>query len=176
MSRETLYRYIYVAAAVVCLMFASSCGVRRIPAGKNTPVELSRRLGLRVTDKDNLKLYAAAADWMGAPYRFGGASRRGVDCSGFAVIIYKEVYGKRLSASSEGILRNNCKRIKRAGLREGDLVFFRTDGGSKKTPNHVGVYLKNGKFVHASTSRGVVVAGLSEPYYLRAWITGGRVK
>ncbi|WP_286076278.1 C40 family peptidase, partial [Parabacteroides goldsteinii] len=61
-------------------------------------------------------------------------------------------------------------------LQEGDLVFFKTGGGKKKTPNHVGIYLKNGKFIHTSTSRGVMVSSLSEPYYTRSWITGGRVK
>ncbi|MDR2341562.1 MAG: C40 family peptidase, partial [Campylobacteraceae bacterium] len=59
---------------------------------------------------------------------------------------------------------------------EGNLVFFRTDNGDKKTPNHIGIYLKEDKFVHASTSKGVIVSSLDEPYYKKAWISGGRVK
>jgi lipoprotein Spr len=131
---------------------------------------------MRITTRDNLRLYTLASQWIGTPYRFGGISKRGVDCSGFAIILYREVYGSRLAASSADILKYNCKKIKRPALREGDLVFFRTDRGNRKTPNHVGIYLKNDKFVHASTSRGVIVSSLSEPYYLRSWITGGRVR
>jgi lipoprotein Spr len=131
---------------------------------------------MRITEKDNLRLYTTASQWLGAPYRYGGISRRGIDCSGFVSVIYREVYGKRLTASSADMLKYHCRKVKRSALREGDLVFFRTDRGNRKIPNHVGVYLKNNKFVHASTSRGVTVSNLSEPYYLRTWITGGRVK
>ena len=66
--------------------------------------------------------------------------------------------------------------IRQGNLEEGDLVFFRTDGKNSKTPNHVGVYLKNGKFVHASSSRGVVVNSLEQEYYRKEFIKGGRVK
>jgi lipoprotein Spr len=158
-------------------LLVSSCGTKRqVQAGGDKPVELSRRFGMRITDKDNLLLYTTASHWLGTPYRFGGNSRRGVDCSGFTAILYREVYNKSLAASSADILKKNCKKIKRTALREGDLVFFRTDRGNRKIPNHVGVYLKNERFVHASTSKGVIVSNLNEPYYLRTWISGGRVK
>lgn len=159
------------------LLLCTSCGTRRqIPARTDSTGALSRRFDMRITKKDNLRLYATASQWMGAPYRFGGSTKRGIDCSSFVSVVYREVYGKRLAASSADILKHNCRKIRRSGLKEGDLVFFRTDGGSRKIPNHVGVYLKNNKFVHASTSRGVMVSNLSEPYYLRTWITGGRVR
>ncbi|MDR2388659.1 MAG: C40 family peptidase [Tannerellaceae bacterium] len=162
--------------SVLCLLLAS-CGTRRqLPPRRDSPAELSRRFGLRITGKDNLRLYTSASRWMGTPYRFGGNSSRGVDCSGFVSILYREVYGVRLSASSADLLKHHCKRVRRSGLKEGDLVFFRTGGGNRKIPNHVGIYLKNNKFIHASTSRGVILSNLSEPYYLRTWITGGRVK
>jgi lipoprotein Spr len=167
----------WLAAVCVLLLTPVSCGTRRqLAPGADSPAELSRRFGLRITEKDNLRLYAVASQWMGTPYRFGGASRQGVDCSNFVSAVYRDVYGKRLAASSAGILSSNCRKVRRSGLREGDLVFFRTDRRKTKTPNHVGVYLKNNKFVHAATSRGVTVSSLSEPYYQRAWITGGRVK
>ena len=81
-----------------------------------------------------------------------------------------------LARSSADMLKPNCKKVSRANLKEGDLVFFRTGKGRKKVPNHVGIYLKNGKFIHTSTSNGVIVSSLSEPYYVRTWLTGGRVK
>ena len=88
----------------------------------------------------------------------------------------KNIYRKKLERSAADMLKKNCKRIRRGKLREGDLVFFYTGRGRKKRPNHVGIYLKNGKFIHTSTSKGVMVSSLSEPYYLRTWMCGGRVK
>lgn len=171
-------KYTIVAALFFIALLATSCGARRqLPAaGADSQAALSRRFGMRITAKDNLKLYTVASQWLGTPYRFGGNTRRGVDCSGFVVILYREVYRKQMAASSADMLKYNCRKLKRSALREGDLVFFRTDHGRRKIPNHVGVYLKNGKFVHASSSRGVMVSSLSEPYYLRSWIAGGRVK
>jgi lipoprotein Spr len=170
-------KFIFIAALFGIVLLCASCGTRRqLPAGGDSPAGLSQRLGMRITAKDNLRLYRVASQWIGTPYRYGGNSGRGVDCSGLAAAVYRDVYGKRLMASSEDILRFNCKKVRRSGLREGDLVFFRTDRGNRKVPNHVGIYLKNDRFIHASVSKGVVVSSLSEPYYLRAWITGGRVK
>ncbi|MCC8197018.1 MAG: NlpC/P60 family protein [Tannerellaceae bacterium] len=155
----------------------TSCGSKkRIPEGMESPAVLSQKFGVRVTPQDNLHLYTEASRWLGTPHRMGGSTKKGVDCSGFVAMIYREVYRKQLARSSADMLKHNCKKVSRNGLREGDLVFFSTNGKNKKVPTHVGIYLKNGKFVHTSTSRGVMVSSLSEPYYLRTWITGGRVK
>ncbi len=160
-------------------IFLSSCGSKKkvvLPAGFKGPNELSRLYGVKLTPNDNIYLYNEGAKWLGTPHRMGGNTRKGVDCSGFVVIMYREIYGKQLSRSSADILKKDCRKISRSKLSEGDLVFFRTDGSRKKTPNHVGIYLKNGRFIHTSTSRGVMVSSLSEPYYIRTFITGGRVK
>lgn len=144
--------------------------------GTPSAKELSARLGVRVTESDYRYLYAEAASWLGVPYRAGGISKRGVDCSGFVSTVYARVYGKKLARSSAGILKTDCRKIKKSKLRPGDLVFFRTGKSKKKVPTHTGIYLKNGKFIHASSSRGVIVSSLNEPYYVRTWLTGGRVK
>ena len=139
--------------------------------------QLSKQYGLRLTQADNIALYDAGSQWLGVKHRMGGNSKKGVDCSGLASILYKQVYGIAIERSSANILSRNCVPVNRNNLREGDLVFFKTSGsGNPKTPTHVGIYLKNGKFIHASTSKGVIVSSLSEPYYIRTWITGGRVK
>ena len=91
-------------------------------------------------------------------------------------MVYKAVFGKTLTRQSAGMLTDNCTKITKSQLREGDLVFFRTDGKKSSTPNHVGIYLKENKFIHASTSKGVVVSDLLQSYYVTNWITGGRVK
>lgn len=136
---------------------------------------ISKKLGINVSSSDNLKLYSEAASWVGTKYKYGGTSRNGVDCSGLTHLMYKAVYGKTISRQSSAILVNDCKRISKSQLKEGDLVFFRTDGKKSSTPNHVGIYLKNNKFIHASTSKGVIITDLSTDYYVKNWITAGRV-
>ena len=180
MTRLTKFPLLLLLAILVAGVF-SSCGSRRqekviLPADFKGPKELSRLYGVRLTPDDNIYLYNAGAHWLGVPHRMGGLTKRGVDCSGFVTIIYREVYGKQLARSAADMLKHDCKRVRRGKLREGDLVFFRTGRGRKREPNHVGIYLKNGRFIHTSTSRGVMVSSLSEPYYERTWICGGRVK
>ena len=123
---------------------------------------------------DNKKLYAEVDKWLGVPYRYGGTSRSGVDCSGLVSQLYKEVYGVSLQRNSARILQINCKEIKKSDLREGDLVFF-SSRKSRSRINHVGLYLKDGKFVHAA-SRGVVIDLLDSPYYKTHYVASGRVK
>jgi lipoprotein Spr len=138
---------------------------------------LSRQFGVRLTQADNIPLYHASSGWLGVKYRYGGNTKNGVDCSGLVCNIYRQVYGVALERNSVNMLRRNCVTVRKNNLREGDLVFFRSLGsGKSRTPTHVGIYLKNGKFIHSSSSRGVIVSNLSENYYVRTWITGGRVK
>lgn len=156
----------------------TSCGSKKkvaLPSDFKGPKELSRLYGLKITPNDNIYLYNEGAKWLGTPHRLGGNTKRGVDCSGFVAIVFREVYGKQLSRSSADMLKSNCRKVSRSKLKEGDLVFFRTGSGKRKVPSHVGIYLKNGKFIHTSTSSGVMVSSLSEPYYTRTWLTGGRV-
>ena len=146
------------------VLVLTSCSSKKrvaLPADFKGPKELSRLYGVRITPDDNIFLYNEGAKWLGTPHRMGGSTKRGVGFSG---------------EKTTDMLKYNCKKVSRGKLQEGDLVFFKTGGGKKKTPNHVGIYLKNGKFIHTSTSRGVMVSSLSEPYYTRSWITGGRVK
>lgn len=174
--------FIGIILSMILLIGLTSCGSSKpskitLPADFKGPKELAHLYGVRITPNDNIFLYNEGARWLGVPHRLGGSTKRGVDCSGFVVIVYRNVYGKQLSRSSAQMLKRDCHRIHRNKLREGDLVFFKTTrGGKRKEPNHVGIYLKNGRFIHTSTSSGVVVSNLSEPYYTRTWITGGRVK
>lgn len=165
---------------LIVSLVITSCGSKKqrvaLPADFKGPKELARLYGIRITPEDNIFLYNEGAKWLGVRHRMGGSTKKGVDCSGFVAIVYREVYGKQLSRSSADMLKFNCRKVSRSKLQEGDLVFFRTGKGKKKVPNHVGIYLKNGKFIHSSSSSGVRVSSLSEPYYVRTWLTGGRVK
>ncbi len=142
---------------------------------KDTYSTLSKKLGIKVDSDDNLDLLEMCSRWLGTPYKYGGNTKKGVDCSGFTVKVYSAVYNKKLERSSAAILSKNCKRIKQKDLQQGDLVFFAT-GKNKKKVNHVGIYLKDNKFIHASSSRGVIVSSLKESYYVRTYVTAAKVK
>lgn len=116
-------------------------------------------------------LLANVDDWYGVRYRTGGNTKTGVDCSGFTVAVYAAVYGIALPRVSREQYRISQK-ISTTELQEGDLVFFNTRGSGV---SHVGVYLGNSKFIHASVSKGVMVNGLFEPYYLQRYYGAGRI-
>jgi len=173
---------LHLLLVLIAALNIVSCGTRKptpkSPRYNSQAIErLSRQYGIRLTQADNISLYNAGSSWLGVRYRYGGNTKSGVDCSGLVGILYRQVYGIKLERSSANILRKNCVAVNRNNLREGDLVFFRTSGSAQsRVPTHVGIYLKNGKFIHASTSKGVIISSLSESYYVRTWITGGRVK
>ena len=134
--------------------------------------ELSVRLGIIITDPTHLNLYREVADWLGTRYRRGGMSRQAVDCSGFTNVIYKNVYGQQLDRVSTAIAKNLKVSVAKEDLIPGDMVFFSTF--NKKYINHVGIYIGDGKFIHASIKKGVIVSSLIEGYYSKAWRKGGR--
>lgn len=166
------HRLFLVLLTASLLAILSSCHTSAPSYDYQALAQASVRLGVDIGLKDNHALYLEAAQWIGTPYRAGGSSRRGTDCSGFVWQMYRKVYGKELSRSSEQQMKES-RKVSRRKLREGDLVFFGTTR-RKRRVSHVGIYLKEGKFVHASTSRGVIVSSLDEPYYEERWIKGGR--
>ncbi len=131
-------------------------------------------IGEPINMRKSLSLYKAIDSWMCTPYCYGGMNcKKGTDCSGFTCSIYKEVYHISLERSSEDQLAKDVRRVGKARLKEGDLVFFKIEDGKKVS--HVGIYLGNEKFVHASTKTGVCINGLDEKYYKEHFRTGGRV-
>ena len=176
---KTFLKVSFIYVSFLCI---TSCVVKKqiTPPSRydsQTVARLSKQFGIRLTQADNLKLYQACSGWLGVKYRYGGNTKKGIDCSGLTTIIYRQVYAIDIERNTAHILKKNCVSVTRNNLHEGDLVFFRTGGSANsRTPTHVGIYLKNGKFIHASSSKGVMVSSLSEPYYVRNWFTGGKVK
>jgi len=128
----------------------------------NDLAEISEILDVSESTLKNKNLYNFIIDWYGTPYKYGGMNEDGIDCSGFTNIFYKEIYKIQLPRVSKDIAEN-VKRKYTEDLKEGDLVFF--SFGKTGIVNHVGIYLHNNKFVHASTSKGVIISNLTEPYY-----------
>lgn len=110
------------------------------------------------------------SSWRGAPYRFGGESWGGIDCSGFVMNVYKELFEITLPRTSAA-QADLGYRISNAELRAGDLVFFKPPS----YPRHVGIYLGAGEFVHVSSSRGVTVSNLRSGYWHRYFWTAKRI-
>lgn len=140
-----------------------------------TIVKTANRLGIDIDRTDDHALLKECAAWLGTPYAYGGNTKQGVDCSGFTCAIYNNVYGVQLHRRSRDQYEKDVRRKKKGALQMGDLVFFSTSG-SGNVCGHVGIFLKDGKFVHASSSRGVVVDRLESNYFVRHWLSGGEVK
>lgn len=115
------------------------------------------------------QMQAEISGWMGTPYVYGGNSKSGVDCSAFTQAVFRSV-GIEIPrrASRQSIAADD---VSLPNLRYGDLVFFNTSGSGI---SHCGIYLGNGEFVHASSSRGVVRDMLNHPYYTSRFVIGGR--
>jgi lipoprotein Spr len=118
------------------------------------------------------KLLESVDKWYGVRYRSGGNDKNGIDCSGFTVSVYSAVFGIMLPRVSREQHRIS-RKISVTELQQGDLVFFNTRG---RGVSHVGIYLGNNKFIHASISKGVIVNDLFEPYYLKRYVGSGRIE
>ena len=142
----------------------SSCGSR-----KPTSTTKAARAADAMANLKSKPLYRFINNWTGVRYKFGGLDKSGIDCSGFALLLQRDIYGKSLPRRS----RDQADAIKKkslANLKEGDLIFFSFGG---REVDHVGVYLNNDFFVHASTSRGVIVDDLTLPVYQKAIVKTG---
>ncbi len=135
-----------------------------------------RKLGFSVERSDDRRLMCESATWIGVPYRAGGMDRNGVDCSGLVYCLYNSVYNRQIERmSSYDLFHNYCKPVDASQLKQGDLVFFTTDNSEGRI-GHSGIYLKNGKFIHASSSKGVIISNLNEQYWSKHWFAGGKVQ
>ncbi|RYF20628.1 MAG: hydrolase [Flavobacteriales bacterium] len=149
---------------VIFLSVLASCGSR-----KNTSNTKAARAADAMSNLKSKPLYRFINSWTGVKYRLGGLDKGGIDCSGFALLLQKDIYGKSLPRRSKD--QADAVRKKSLGnLKEGDLIFFSFGG---REVDHVGVYLNGDFFVHASTTRGVIVDDLSLPVYQRAIVKTG---
>ncbi len=120
---------------------------------------------------ENEDLIREALAHRGTPYRYGGASRGGFDCSGFSSYVYRRTRGLNLPHSASAQARRGT-RVAREDLRPGDLVFF----GSGRRIHHVGIYLGNEKFIHAANRRSNVrIDSLATGWYRRSYVCARRL-
>ena len=135
-------------------------------------LKYSIQMDIAVEEMNNIPLLQKIDEWWGTPYLYGGSSKRGVDCSYFTLDVMNAIYNTNLKRTAAEQYTQS-EKIDWTDLKEGDLIFFKTDASRSIT--HVGIYMTNNKFVHASTSQGVTISDLSEPYWQKRLYSLGRV-
>lgn len=196
----SLFNHLSVPALLAALLLGCASSKQAAPSGgeiivggssdlvpeKNTPVATNdyaalqkKYAGYLNTTPDqitNIKLYQFIDEWLSTPYRWGGVDKRGIDCSSLMQQLLKKVYS--ISIPRTSVQQFFTDWIDKFGssryLSEGDLVFFRTM--DDKVVSHVGLYLSNRMFVNASSSKGVSIANLDDPYWKTRFVGAGRIK
>jgi hypothetical protein len=120
---------------------------------------------------DRDKFLLSVVSFLGTPYSYGGSTKNGIDCSGFTSTVYLNALDLRLPRSAREQYRIG-RAVDRSTLRFGDLVFFNTTGAS---PSHVGIYIEDDLFAHASVTAGVTISSLESTYYRKRWVGAKRV-
>jgi len=115
-------------------------------------------------------LYRYFGEWEGTKYRLGGMSKQGVDCSGFVYLTYYSQFGVTLPRTTRTQSRQGVA-VSQGALRPGDLVFFKTGADQR----HVGIFVEGRKFLHASSSRGVMLSSLDNRYWAGKYWTARRI-
>lgn len=136
------------------------------------PNKYANLLGVAPTELTNTLLLSQMEKWYGTQYCFGGSTDSCIDCSSFTQVILRDVYNVKIPRNAQQQFDARTK-IEVENLKEGDLVFFNTVSASMII-THVGVFVCNNKFVHASTSKGVTISDLSEKYFAKAFRGAGR--
>lgn len=151
------------------LLTAAANADGNIETAQGLQFKYSLLLNVEVELVKNMNLFRLIDEWYGTRYLFGGSTKSGIDCSALMQILFASVYGISLPRTAK-MQYDVARHISRTELKEGDLLFFNTRGGV----SHVGMYLTNNKFVHASI-RGVTISDMFDPYYAARLIGVGRV-
>ncbi len=147
-----------------CALAAKKDAPRASHATNATVLDLGNKSLLK-------KLYSQHEEWKGVKYKIGGLSKKSIDCSGFVYMTFKSKLGLELPRTTE-LQSKLGKSIDKAKLKAGDLVFFKTS----ILVRHVGIYLEKGMFLHASTSKGVMISKLNDVYWKTKYWKAKRIE
>jgi cell wall-associated NlpC family hydrolase len=156
------------------IRFASNDNASSLEEEKNVIIENNIQK-LKASEENisfnNQKMINIINKHIGIPYKYGGKDERGFDCSGFVSFIYRQSQNIAISSSSVDQYKLG-KSVSQNDLKVGDLVFFNTTG---RIPSHVGIYIGNNSFAHASSTIGVSVVSLKSSYYVNRYVGARRV-
>lgn len=173
-SRSRIFRLLTAVLLAGALAGCASRKPSHTPTASTPPVTILP--GVETVGQPEVAtehpVVAEARRWIGTPYRYGGTSRQGADCSGMVMEVVRQSVGITLPRNS---LRQceACRPVSLEVVRPGDLVFFRSARSGGKVC-HVGIYSGNGRFIHASSSKGVIESRLAENYYATHFHGAGR--
>ena len=158
---------------LLCLLATCSCSIRSAPRyTADSTVERELKERRRASPR---RLARVVEGYLGIPYKWGGTTRAGMDCSAFARAIFRQTYGIELPRTVKQMYGIGRIVNQRQDLKPGDLVFFR-DVFSRQGVSHVGIYLGKERFVHAGVSTGGTITSLDHPYFYRRYVGARRVE
>lgn len=160
-----MVRLIGILILIALLSVAGSIGF----AAERDP-ENGRKTTVQARKTKGDAIIATALKYKGVPYKFGGASPKGFDCSGLVWYVYGQ-HGKSLPRTADKQF-DTGKKIAQKELMPGDVVFFTT---YEKGASHCGLYIGTGKFIHSSSSKGVAIAALNDQYWKNRYLGARRI-
>ncbi|MDR8393860.1 NlpC/P60 family protein [Aliifodinibius sp. S!AR15-10] len=163
----------HVIIYILLATFLTACGISRRtvpPSGSSSSGDTPTAYRVSKYESAKVSLRQAYRDWKGTPYRLGGRSSSGVDCSSFVSIVFDEYFGVNLPKHTRRLLTKG-EGIRRRSVRTGDLVFFKTG----RRTFHVGILIEDGEFLHASTSEGVTMSSIYDSYWANRYLGARRV-
>ena len=179
---KNIFSFLIISSTFLFTSCASSKKVAyKRPVTKKRTTTVSRAQTTKKAQNNNPtiadKVIWSAVSYKGTPYKYAGITKKGMDCSGLIYTSFKE--RDIILPRSSSLQYKEGRKISLREARRGDLLFFKTTNKTKSKVNHVGLVtsVTNGeiKFIHASSSRGVVVNSMSESYYKKAFIEAKRV-
>lgn len=192
---KTLFSFVFVIILASC-GGAKKAALFALAQAKKDSLELAQRntispiqkkygtiLGITPKEVENVPLFKFIDDWMDTPYRMGGETKEGIDCSFFSQYLFHDVYGNLIerTAQKQYNAQDTDKFIGQEYLKQGDLLFFNEKGSEFLPITHVGVYLGHDKFVHSTARRstasgrnGVQISDFSKQHWQKMFVAAGR--
>jgi lipoprotein Spr len=160
--------FLFFVIVISLLFIACRPSARFSTSNSNKPEEIEKKQNY---PDESSALSTFIQQWMYTPYKYGGMSKSGVDCSGFSSIAMREIFGVRIPRTAEDQYKAG-ETVRDGWQKAGDLVFFKNVRG--RGIDHVGIFLGNNRFAHASTKKGVIISDLDEDYYHKRYVGSRR--
>lgn len=146
-----------ILSAIALIVFVTGCSTTNKNINQQMTADYNNRQ----------KIMKSFNEWKGTKYKYGGTTKKGIDCSAFIGKVYKKQFGLNLPRTTTYLKKEGVK-IKKSNLKIGDMVFFRNN-------KHVGIYVGKGEFIHSSTSKGVIKSNLNTGYYAKNYTQARRI-